>query len=211
VALTASTTNGTIYVPVSGTVTQSTNADFPTNTVPMAKYTTNVSAITAITDFRTFINTNITTSSSTGSYAFSYSTNTQNINNVNTFNNISFTQDIYLIGWTRSSTTFTCTNTGIYRVEYHAEATTTALVGGSTVSFIATKNAVEIAASQVAITFPAALAGVTPISTTFISNFSNGDLLVFRMASTSSSANSISSLGNGSTKPSFKVIINQLA
>jgi hypothetical protein len=56
IALTGSTTNGTIFVNASGVVSQSTSTTFSPNTVPLATYTTGVATITSITDVRTFIN-----------------------------------------------------------------------------------------------------------------------------------------------------------
>ena len=56
ITLTASISNGTIYVSTAGTVTKGTS--FPANTVPLATYITAISSITSITDSRVLLNDN---------------------------------------------------------------------------------------------------------------------------------------------------------
>ena len=58
IALTASTSNGTIYATTAG-VTQSSSSVCGANVVPMATYITGASSITSITDSRVFLNDNV--------------------------------------------------------------------------------------------------------------------------------------------------------
>jgi hypothetical protein len=56
ITLSASMSNGTIYVNTSGSVAQGTT--FPANSIPLATFVTSISTITSITDARTVLNEN---------------------------------------------------------------------------------------------------------------------------------------------------------
>ena len=59
IALTASTSNGTIYIDTNGVISQSTSTSFNPNVIPLATYSTDSLTITSITDSRVFINNNV--------------------------------------------------------------------------------------------------------------------------------------------------------
>jgi hypothetical protein len=58
ITLTPSISSGAIYVNTTNTVVSNTTGIFPTQSIPMALYSTNGSIITSITDARSFINNN---------------------------------------------------------------------------------------------------------------------------------------------------------
>jgi len=150
-------------------------------------------------------------------YVLSYSTNTQGVVLAGTFLDITNYTDAQLNGWTNANPsatnnggTFSCAQTGLYLVQYSAEATTTTgLNPTNSVSVTAVVNGTEIAGSQAtAGTYTANV--VVQISRSFIASFNAGDILKFQLTGTSTSCRIVPNTGFGNTRPGFSCTIIRL-
>jgi hypothetical protein len=150
-------------------------------------------------------------SSPTGTnYILAYSTNLQAVVTANTFQDITNSVDAQLSGWTANAaaTSFTSVQTGLYLVQYSAEATTTATFTNS-VSVRAVVNGTEIAGSEaIAGTYTANM--VVLLSKSFIASLNAGDILKFQLAGTSTTCRIVSITVAGTTSPSFSCTIIRL-
>jgi hypothetical protein len=147
------------------------------------------------------------TTATIANYVHSYSTTTQAVVTISTFQDITNNVDVQISGWTHAAntTSFTNAQTGLYLVQYTAEATTTT-TAASSVSLRAVVNGTEIADSQSSASADTASL-VGPISKSFIASFSPGDILKFQLAGSSTSDRIVSSTGSGTTRPSFSCTI----
>ena len=143
-------------------------------------------------------------------YIHSYSTTTQAIVTAGTFQDITNNVDAQLSGWTHTADTVSFTNaqSGLYLIQYTAEATATSTTT-TTVSLRAVVNGTEIADSQSTAVADTANQ-IVPISKSFIASFNSGDVLKFQFAGSSTVDRIVSNSGLGTTRPSFSCTIIRL-
>ena len=152
---------------------------------------------------KSYVDTAIPTSAN---YAFAYDTTTQSPAIANFFQDITFSTNAQLNGWTHTASagSFTCNQTGLYLIEYGAEAEVSN--SGDIVSLRATLNAAEVAGSQ-SVVQPSSANAVKLVSKSFIANMIIGDVLAFQFAATRTTDSLVSGVGNGTTKPSISITI----
>jgi hypothetical protein len=145
-------------------------------------------------------------------YVYSFATNTQSVATASTFQDIPFTSDAQISGWTHVSggANFTNGSSGLYLVEYTAETATTSSAS-TTVSVRALLNGVEIAGSQAA-TAPATAGVGYPVAKSFIVNIPTAGTNLFKLQFAGSSVNDrlLPNLGLGTTKPGISMTIIRL-
>jgi hypothetical protein len=133
-----------------------------------------------------------------------------------TFQDLNFSTNGQLNGWTHTAgtSTFTCNQAGRYLVIYRAEGSHTALSLNIlvTISLRGTLNGTEIAGSQSA--FSSTILALTstsiPITNSFIVNAAATNTLKIQFTATSSSS-SISPAGAGTTSTSASITIIRLS
>jgi len=147
---------------------------------------------------------------SAANYVLSYSTTTQAVATASTFQDITNNVDAQLSGWTHTAgtTSFTNAQTGLYLVEYTAEATVTSATT-TTISLRAVVNGTEIAGSQSTAVANTANQ-IVPISKSFIVSLNSGDILKFQLTGSSTVDRIVSNSGTGTTRPSFSCTIIRL-
>jgi hypothetical protein len=147
------------------------------------------------------------TTPTVANYLLSYSTSTQVVATASTFQNITNHVDPQISGWTHTSgtTSFTCAQSGLYMVQYTAEAITSA-TATTTVSVRAVDNGTEIPDSQSTAVANTASQTV-PISKSFIASFNSGDVLQFQFTGSSTDDRLVSNFGLGTTRPSFSCTV----
>jgi hypothetical protein len=153
-------------------------------------------------------------------YVFSYSTSGQTAFVDHTFQDIRFEIDGKINGWSHfpGSAPFTCLQTGLYLIEYNAQANllTDSNSGPSIISFRVALNGTEIPGSQSAAVELVTATGsatsvvgntvVTSVSKSSIVSINSGDLLTLQFAATAAFA-SLGGGGDGTTKPSASITI----
>src|SRR5439155_10982691 len=141
---------------------------------------------------KSYVDTAIPTSAN---YAFAYDTTTQSPAIANFFQDITFSTNAQLNGWTHTASagSFTCNQTGLYLIEYGAEAEVSN--SGDIVSLRATLNAAEVAGSQ-SVVQPSSANAVKLVSKSFIANMIIGDVLAFQFAATRTTDSLVSVVGN---------------
>ena len=149
-------------------------------------------------------------------YVFSYSTATQAVVSAGTFQDITCNVDPQIDGWSHASGTASFTNnqTGLYWVQYKGQVQFNATSASETVSLRAIVGAAEIAGSDAAVYAkkPAATSAddwVTPVSASFITSFTSGNVLKFQITGASGSS-LIPNTGYSTTRPSFSCTIMRL-
>jgi hypothetical protein len=128
----------------------------------------------------------------------------------NTFQDIKFNNDAQINGWTHTagSASFTNGPSGLYLIEYDAEAST-ATTTTTTVSLRAVLNGTEIAGSQSAAS-PVTAGLAIPIAKSFMVKIPTANTNVLKLQFTGSNTSNnrlISNIGQGTTKPSVSMTI----
>jgi hypothetical protein len=139
-------------------------------------------------------------------YAFAYDTTTQTPVVANVFQNITFSTNAQLNGWTYTAGTasFTCPQTGLYSIEYAAEGEVSN--AHDIVSLRAALDGTEVAGSQAAIQVSDALTFVL-VSKGFIASITAGDVLALQFAASRTTDELVAGVGQGTTRPSVSVTI----
>ena len=153
-------------------------------------------------------NINFSTVQTAANYVHSYSTTTQTVAVINTFQDITNQVDAHISNWTHTAgtTSFTNAQTGLYLVQYTAIATVTSATATTITLRAVFINGTEISDSQS--TAVANTANQTvPISKSFIASFSAGDVLKFQLAGSGTIARIVPNFGLGTTRPSFSCTI----
>ncbi len=124
----------------------------------------------------------------------------------NVFQDVPFTTDEQISGWTHASGTSQYTNaqTGLYLIQYNAQATITALPAAS-VSLRAALNSVEIPGSQAAVAL-ATNVQIISLSRSFIASANAADVLTLQFTSSSTSGR-LTGTGSGTTRPGVTMTI----
>jgi hypothetical protein len=161
-----------------------------------------------------FVGTFITASS--GDYVFAYSTDTQDVATVGTFQDITCNVNAQLNGWTHpvGTANFTCGASGLYLVQYKGQVQFSEDSAAQMVSLRAIVGAAEIDGSDSAVygKKPAATSAdniVLPVSASFIANFTAGNVLKFQITGAAGSG-LLPNTGYSSTSPSFSCTITRL-
>ena len=144
----------------------------------------------------------------TGNYVFAYDTTSQTIITQSFFQDITFNTNSQINGWihTAGASSFTNSQTGLYLVQYTAEASDTSLLTSGTVSLIATLNGTEIPGSQSSAPIPAN--STAEVSKSFIVSASAGNTLKFQWTLSNGATGSlVPNTGSGVTKPSVSCTI----
>ena len=139
---------------------------------------------------------NGTTGSPSGNYLFAYRSSVLAVTTPLTFQDIPINVDAQIDGWTHTVSTAEYTNaqTGLYLIQYNAEATATTVVTGTSAILLANLNSVEIAGSRsfVAIT---AVTQLFPVSRSFIVSINASDVLTLQFTGSSTSVRLSSGAG----------------
>jgi hypothetical protein len=152
----------------------------------------------------------LTNLTSSGDYVYAYSTNTLNVAVVDAFQDIPCNVNGPIDGWTHTAgtATFTCNQTGLYWIQFDAEALTDT-TASSAISLRAVLGGVEIAGSQAA--FSAGILNLSvPLSKGFLAAISNGNVLKFQFAGSHANNSLVANTGTGTTRPSFSCTIIRL-
>jgi hypothetical protein len=151
-------------------------------------------------------------------YVFSYDTTTQTIVTPNTFQDITFSNNSLINGWTHTASTSSFTaptltpSPQIFEITWMIESFNTALLStGYTVSAIALQNAVQIAGSQMSNAIPSATLGllggaIQSLNNSFLVSISSGDVIKVQWTSTSGSSE-LTAQGSGTVKVSANMVI----
>jgi len=202
VNLAAGQLTGSLSSAVSVPTTNLTGV-IPTAQLPAGVLTNNSSGVTLNGTFTG----NIVTPT-TGNYVFAYDTTSQTIITQSFFQDITFNTNSQLNGWihTAGSASFTNNQTGLYLVQYTAEASDTSLLTSGTVSLIATLNGTEIPGSQSSAPIPAN--STAEVSKSFIVSASAGNTLKFQWTLSNGATGSlVPNTGSGTTRPSVSCTI----
>jgi hypothetical protein len=113
-------------------------------------------------------------------YVFAFNNSVQSVVTGNVFQDITFATDAQLNGWMHTAGTSQYTNaqTGLYLVEFNANATTTS-GNGTNVELRATLNGTEIPGSRSIATF-SALNQFVPLSRSLLTSANSGDVLTIQ-------------------------------
>jgi hypothetical protein len=143
-------------------------------------------------------------------YVFSYDTNNQTIAQANTFQDITFSNNGPIDGFTHIATSanFVANKDGVYLVTYKANVEKTANPN-STIEFRGLFNGGEIAGSQ---STELIVSNNTPVghAGSFIFAAVSGQTFKLQMAGTTTTTRIRSGLGNATTKPSISITIDRL-
>ncbi len=174
--------------------------------LPAAVVTNNASGVTLT---GTFVGNGggLTNLLSSGDYAFAYSSVDQPVTNTTLFQDITCNVNGPIDGWTHtvSTASFTCTQTGLYWIQFDAEVLTDT-TASSTVSLRAVLDGVELAGSQAA--FSASILNLSvPLSKGFLAVISSGAVLKFQLAGSNLNNSLVANTGTGTTRPSFSCTI----
>ncbi|PWU17866.1 MAG: hypothetical protein C5B50_10435 [Verrucomicrobia bacterium] len=147
---------------------------------------------------------------SAANYVFAYSTSLQAVALANTFQDLTFSHDDVLSGWshTLGSATYTNGQSGLYLVSYNAQVTTTS-TGGTNVTLRATLNGAEIGGSATAASIPTNAPSWVSVSKTFLANVNSADIFTLQMAGPSTGVR-LQSFGSASTRPTISVTITRI-
>lgn len=137
----------------------------------------------------------------TKNFVSAYDLSSQSVLNANTFQAITFGLISYGFGgWTYSSGSFTCGQTGQYLVEYSAEVATTTN-STTTISLHAVENGTEYVGSQSSVTLSVANQPAA-ISKGFLIVANEGDSIQIQFTGSNTNAELVAGNGAGTTKTS---------
>jgi len=110
-------------------------------------------------------------------YVFAYDTTTQSVATANTFQDLNFSNNAQINGWTHTTGTnvFACSQSGIYSVTVDINVSKTG-GGAATFGFRSLFNATEVVGSHVGINITSSSAS-SPVSKTFMVNATSGQNL----------------------------------
>ncbi len=153
---------------------------------------------------------NLNSGAALGNYVFAYNTGAVFVAAANTFQDISFSTDAQINGWTHITGTapYTSAQTGLYLIQYDATATTT-LSTGASVSVHATLNLTEIPGSQASVILSTNSLQLSTISRSFIASVNASDVLTLQVAG-SSTGSRLAGNGSGSPRPSVSMTITRI-
>jgi len=139
-----------------------------------------------------------------GNYVFAYSTVQQSVT-PSIFENATFNNDAQLNGWTHTlgSSQYLCTQTGLYLVQYTAQASI-----ADSMSMCATVNLIEVPGSQAyasSVNFGTAVV----ITKSFLASVNSGSVLSIQFAGNSGS-DFLQGGGSGSVQPSISLAITRI-
>ena len=144
----------------------------------------------------------------TTNYLFAYDTTTQGLGAANTFQDASFDTNALIDGWTHTTSTasFTCNQTGLYRISYTAQC------AGSGMSFVALVDGSQVAGSQSSHLLGSSNSSFRQITTKeFLANITAGQILKIQYAGVSTQGELVAGSGSGTTKPSISLSIVLIA
>ncbi len=146
----------------------------------------------------------------TNAHVFSYDTTNQTVSTANTFQDITFSNNGSIAGWTHAvgTATFTCNTSGFYLVMVNArcERTTT---GTTTMSLRVNQNGVEVPGSQTSVDSSTSNQAL-PMATMFVVSATNGDTIVAQFTGTATTNRLVANNGSGTTRPSITITIVKL-
>ena len=148
----------------------------------------------------------LTNTLTAGNFVYAYDTTTQSTLTANTFQDVTFSSNGQVNGWTHTVGTavFTCGQTGIYLVQYSAETETT--TGAATDSLRAVLNGTEIPGSQSATGISAA--GTPAVAAKSVLVMANAsDSLKIQFTATTTSGALVINNGTGTARPSAALTI----
>lgn len=145
-----------------------------------------------------------------GNYVFAYTTAPQTVAAANTYQDVAFNGAPQIGGWSHTSGTaqFTANQTGLYLVQYTAQAATISL-SGTNVSVRVTLNSAEIPGSQAAVVLSATSLEVASLSRSFLAAINAADVLKVQFAGSSTGSRLIGD-GAGSTRPSVSLTVTRI-
>jgi len=120
-----------------------------------------------------------------GNYAFAFNNGQQAVATANTFQDINFTTDQQLAGWTHTGGTSQYTNaqSGVYLVQYYGQFATTAATG-TNAQMRATLNLGEIGGSRTLVAVPSP-GQAYPVSKSFLVSANASDVLTLQFTGSS--------------------------
>jgi len=147
---------------------------------------------------------------SANNYVFSYDTTNQTVGTANTFQDITFSNNGQINGWTHTAATanFTCGKSGLYLVTYEAVGTRTAN-SSSTIEIRALFNGREVPGSQCGNTIPTNKYTFT-MARSFILSATTAQILKLQLTATTTSGGIISVGANATTRPSITITVYRL-
>ena len=148
----------------------------------------------------------LTNTLTAGNYVFAYDTSTQSATTANTFQDVTFSSNGSINGWTHTTSTavFTCGQAGLYLVQYAGEAETTS--GAATETLRVVVNGTEMAGSQSAVILPAATQPMV-VTKSVLVPANASDALKIQFTATTTSGALVTNNGGGTTRPSISVTI----
>jgi uncharacterized delta-60 repeat protein len=143
-------------------------------------------------------------------YIFAYDTTTQEISQVNTYQDVTFNTHGQINGWehTTSTASFTCKQEGVYLITYNAITQKTS-AGASTGSLRAITDNVEIAGSKIIWDYSTANQALTQ-SKTFIASFNADDVLKLQYAAADGACELVAEVYAGTITPSVSLTITKV-
>jgi hypothetical protein len=140
-----------------------------------------------------------------GNYVFAYSLALQPVSTPAAFQDATFNNDAQANGWahTPGSSQYLCAQTGLYLVQYTAEASI-----ADSMSMRGTLNSMEIPGSQAYAT-PANFGPTVVISKSFLASVNSGSFLTIQFTGNSPSDN-LQGGGSGSFRPSISLTITRI-
>lgn len=143
-------------------------------------------------------------------YISSYDTTTQTVAVANTFQDVVFSTNAQLNGWTHTAATanFTCARSGLYLVTYHANTSKTA-GANSTTEIVALFNAVQVAGSATQV-FNTVNNGPLNLQNSFIINATATQIFKLQMTGSTTSTNILPNNPNATVKPSITLTITRV-
>lgn len=142
---------------------------------------------------------------------YAYDTTTQNVAVINTFQDISFSTNAILSGWTHTAGTsdFVCATSGDYLVTLQVNAN---LIAGPArfIELIALNNGTQVAGSQI-INNLQNNNSVQVVTGTFLVSMVATQVLKFQLAGTSTNVQMLAGSGIATVKPSITVTITAVA
>jgi len=138
---------------------------------------------------------------------FAYDTTTQNVSVINTFQDILFSTNAILSGWTHTAGTanFVCATTGDYEVTLEASGNETK-GAPDLIEMLAVNNGVQVPGSQIISTLQNNNA-VHNISGCFLVSMVATQILKFQLTGGNTTVQLLSGTGNATIKPSISVTI----
>lgn len=139
-------------------------------------------------------------------YVFAYDTTTQTASVANLYQDITINTNAELSNWTHTAgtATFICGKSGQYIVNYTCSSEKYSGSGIVNCSLRATNNSVEIPGSQLSADYSTTNQTTTQ-SKTFITSFTQGDIVKFQYSGASTSCRLLAKDGQGTTRPSIAV------